>query len=344
MKLYLVELRRFWSRRITWGTMLVVGLIILGSIGIAFTQTSADVPEDDGPTVNQDCVADLTVFRDNGDQEFEGLTDEEIAETYCTFFEDNDRRFFATEILGGFRSDDWSEYREQQQRTSTELVGGERYRSVRFGLEGIVPGVAIFFLVMAVALGGSFVGAEYRSGTVENLLLWEPRRVKVIATKYLAGFVSSAVVMAIVLFWLTLLLLALAQFRGTFDGIEGRFWVDWVGVVFRASLVSGLFFVLAMAIATLAKNTTAAVVALLGWFVVSNIIIEVFARPFRQYELFTNAGSFIGLGDVGRYVGGDQNRVLVYSHGYLVAGVAVLIWAAIPAAIALMVFRRRDIS
>ncbi len=343
MKLFTVELKRFWSRRITWLTMVIVGLFMVLGVGIGFTQASSDPPTG-GVVVDQSCLNAFIGFRDNDNEpEFQGMSDDELGRTFCSE-SDQDRRFFATLILGQSQVQDWSDSRLEAERTDTVRVGGEEYERARFGLEGIVPGISTFLLVIAVVLGGSFVGAEYRSGTVENLLLWEPRRIRVMLTKYGAGLVSAAVVLAIMASWLTGLLLLLARFRGSFQGMEPAFWVDWVAMVGRASLIAGLFFVLAMAIATLAKNTTAAVVALLGWFVVSNILIELLAKWFRQYELFTNAAAFIGQGDVARYVGSGNQQTLVFSHGYWMAAIAVLVWAAVPGAIALAVFRRRDIS
>lgn len=345
MRLFLTELRRFWSRRITWVTMLLVALCMIGSVAIAFTQhDGAEPTEADGPVYYDGCVEDLTAARDAGEPEFAGLSDQEIADIYCLDpFSDGDDRFFATTILSAAEPEDWGKYKERFDERSTILVEGTTYDAPRFGLDGVLPAVSVFLLIVAVVLGGSFVGAEYRSGTMENLLLWEPRRVRVLATKAVAGFVSAAGVSAILAAFLTALLLALAQLRGTFDGVEAAFWVDLVLVLVRAGLMAGCFFGLAMAIATLARNTTAAVAALLGWFVISNILIEVFAKPVRQYELFTNAAAFISSGDVGRHVG-SQGFDLAFSHGPWLAAVVVALWVLVPFVMAAAVFNRRDIS
>lgn len=343
MKLFLVELRRLWSRRITWVTMLVVFLLMLLFVGIGFTQSSSEAPVDE-MTINLDCQRSLSEFRDEGDPEFEGLTDEEIGEQYCVDFVE-DRRFFATTILDdGGEIEDWSEYRAVEEESYPVTIEGERFRSTKFGLDGIVPGIGTFLMIIAVVLGGSFIGAEYRSGTVENLLLWEPRRIRVMLTKYAAGAVSAVGVMIVMMTLLTVLLLALAQFRGSLQGLELSFWVDWAATLGRIGLVAGCYFILAMAIATIAKNTTAAVAAVLGWFVVSNILIELFAKWFRQYELFTNAAAFISLGEVPRYRGSGFDQQLVYSHGPWLGLVIVAIWAAIPGVLAMLLFRRRDLS
>ncbi len=344
MKLFLVELKRLWSRRITWITMLVISLLMVLFVGIGFTQSSSEAPDQSGRVINQDCLRSLTAARDAGDPEFQDMTDDDIADIYCGDFEE-DRRFFATVILGGFGEiEDWSEFRAAGEEPFPITVDGERYRSARLGLDGILPGIGTFLLIIAVVLGGSFIGAEYRSGTVENLLLWEPRRGRVMLTKYAAGFVSAAAVMAILMVWLTLLLLGLAQFRGSFQGIDSTFWVDWVATIARVGLVAGFYFILAVAIASIARNTTAAVVAVLGWFVVSNILIELFAKWFRQYELFTNAGAFISLSEVVRYRGSGFEETLVYSHGPWMGLALVVVWAAIPAVLAVLLFKRRDLS
>lgn len=345
MRLLRTELLRFWGRRITWITLGVISVIMVGSIGIAFTQTDGAEPLGDGPAIrfDENCVSDLAAMRDRGDPEFEGLSDAEIGAQYCTFFtDDGDRRFFATEMVGFGNVTDWDTHRTELDRTSTVVVDGEQLRSSRSGFEGILPAIGVFLLITAVVLGGSFVGAEYRAGTVENLLLWEPRRLRVMATKYAAGFVSSWVVMVLALGVLTLLLILLALVNGTFEGASGRFWMDLVLVLVRAGLMGGCFFILAMAIATVARNTTAAVAVLLGWFVVSNILVELLASRVRQYELFTNAAAFIGLGEVARVVGLQQQRV--FAHGPMTAGLIVAIWTFVPGLLAAWWFRRRDVS
>ena len=164
---------------------------------------------------------------------------------------------------------------------SATRSAGDHVRSANEGLIGILPIVAIFYLVVAVLVGASFVGAEYRSGTVENLLLWEPRRARVLLTKFVAGFGSSVVLTYLLLVWLTALLYLLAITRGTTQGVDGRFWIDVASTSGRGALMGGLFFVASMSVSLIARHTTAAVGVILGWFVVSNLAIELFAQWLR---------------------------------------------------------------
>jgi len=354
VNLFRTELIRFWSRRITWVTLGVAAAVMILAVGIGFFRTDGVEPGTSAAEPDALCLASFQQEIDDGIAQLPpGVSEEEylqMARTqFCVFDRDNDRRFWAVSILGP-ESSDWSENRRQWESptgtiTVTDPSGREvEYRESREPLTGLIPGIAIAFLMISVVLGASFIGAEYRSGTVENLLLWEPRRTKVLLTKYLAGFVSSAVATAMALSFLTGLLLLLAQVHGTYEGVDGRFWIDLVSVIFRASITGGLLFVMAMGIATIFKHTTAAVGAILGWFVISNVLVESLVRSMRQHELVINAAAFVGEGEPFRYVEGRWGAEGVFHHGYLAAGVYVLVWAAVPAVIALIVFNRRDLT
>jgi len=359
VNLFRTELVRFWSRRITWVTLGLAALVMIVAITFAFFRTDAVVPDNAGGGINGACMTGMMTDIREGNTGFPPeMTEAEmidIARTQiCVNRENNDRRFWAVSILGP-ESSDYSENRRffepfaaEGEDPMIDVIGRDgvrrEYRESREPLTGVVPAVSIVFLLIAVILGASFMGAEYRSGTVENLLLWEPRRARVLITKYVAGFLSSAVATAAALGFLTGLLLLLASVHGTYEGVDGRFWIDLVSVLLRASLAGGLMFVMAMAIATIFKHTTAAVGAILGWFVASNIVVETLLRSLRQHELVINAAAFVGEGEPFRYVETTWGHEPVYHHGYLAAGVYVFVWAAIPALIALVIFTRRDLT
>lgn len=203
---------------------------------------------------------------------------------------------------------------------------------------GILPTVATFSLVLAAIIDALFVGAEYKSGTVENLLLWEPRRIRVITAKFIAGFLSSTVTSTIFLTWIVGLFYLLANLHGSTQGVDRRFWIDLVSVGVRASVVGGLFFIMAMSVAVVARNTTASVGVILGWFAVSNIAIELAAKSLRRYELFVSEANVPDT----RVVRGRE--IFAYSHSYLIGGLVLCIWAAVLATFATWTFVRRSID
>ncbi len=363
MNLLVTEFLRFWGRRLVWGAMFVVAGLIVFGIVIAFTQTSSQVGDNsqaiaDAERGTASCVRSVMRDVENGnfDSEVPGISEMSPAEQeailredFCyqdpSWYGDGDKRFFATEILASGRYDDWSRQRpDTGEELSFDVGGGVRVREAVAGLEGFVPSLGLFFLVMAIVIGASFVGAEYKFGTVENLLLWEPRRTRVLWTKFAAGFVGSFMVTFVMLGFFTLMLLLLAQVNGTNQGVDGRFWLDLLSTLGRAGVVGGLFFVLAMSVAVVARNTTASVGLLLGWFVISNIVISLAARWLRQWELFTNAAAFISEGNTPRMEKIQGDWQAVYGHGYLVALLVVVAWALAAAVVATVIFNRRDVD
>jgi len=163
MRLFMVELNRFWGRRITWVTLALMTSLLLLGVGIAFARTSGKAPTGESTiSVNQECVDDLTEARDAGDPQFGDLSDQEIANDYCADrYSDPDGRFWATTILGD-KTSDWSSNQSMKERegSRTITVGSEEYKSSGYGNEGIVPGLSLLLLAVAVVLGGSYVGAE----------------------------------------------------------------------------------------------------------------------------------------------------------------------------------------
>ena len=369
MSLLRTELTRFWSRRLVWITAAIVAAVTTLGVGIAFSQHSSDVG--DGSAARREaernterCVRDFMspdfeadrgqILRDYGldpemsDAEFEQFLRRDFCYQDPAWYGNDDPRFFATEILldswEAKSITSWADDRPDSSTPETGTIGGRIIRRAHDGLNGVLPGVSTFFLVVAVLIGASFVGAEYKAGTVENLLLWEPRRARVLVTKFVAGFVSSFVLTFALLTWLSGLLYVMAVLRGTTDGIDGRFWIDVASTITRGSVMGGVFFVAAMSVSVVARNTTAAVGVILGWFAISNIVIELFAKWMRSWELFTNAGAFIREADGIRYQKIQGFWETYYAHGYMKAGLIAAVWALVLALIATVVFVRRDVD
>lgn len=133
---------------------------------------------------------------------------------------------------------------------------------------------AMFFLLIGTLVGGATVaGAEWRHNTITTLLTWEPRRLR------LHGALSASA--AILGFFISLVLqvIFLAAFlpavfaHGTTDGAGASFWAGLAVAMTRTSAVTAAAALLAVALATLARNTAFAVIAVFAWMaVVENVI------------------------------------------------------------------------
>ena len=253
--------------------------------------------------------------------------------------------FRATDLLLGFGGDitDWSE-----QRPTRDLFldggSGMGWMRVYSGLDGIVGGIGMTVaLLFGGVVGASFLGAEYRYGTIEQVLLWEPRRHRLLAAKYLVVFLGSALITMFAIACFSAALWPAAVWRGTTAGVDGRFWLDMASVILRTGIVAGLFGIIAATVALMTKHTTAAIMGMLGYNIVAGIVIALWFQRFFRWDPLQNASAFITEGDAGKMVK-DQGWGTVSSHTYLTAGALLAAYAAVFAAAGLVVFRRRDVT
>jgi ABC-2 type transport system permease protein len=200
--------------------------------------------------------------------------------------------------------------------------------------EGVLRAGAILFLVFSLLVGASFVGAEYKAGTITSLLTWEPRRVRVLASKLAAAALVSGGLFVALEILLAVVLAALVATRGTgWENVDDHFFRGLAGYLGRGALVTGGLAVVGACIATIGRNTTAALGVLLGYLVIVESIVRGLRPGWDGWYLVENV--FIGLDgqgidEVTRSVPGSALVLLGYL-AIIVAGTAV-------------VFTRRDVT
>src|SRR5690606_13640167 len=90
--------------------------------------------------------------------------------------------------------------------------------------ESMITVLAALLALFGFLVGASFVGAEWRSGGMMNLLLWQPRRLRVLGAKLatlLVGLTGIGVLLGAAWtggFWL------IATYRGITDGMTAEIW------------------------------------------------------------------------------------------------------------------------
>ena len=123
-------------------------------------------------------------------------------------------------------------------------------------------------------IAGSFIGAEYSSGSLANWLSFIPRRGRVFASKLATITVFSALVSAAAT---GLALTAALVIARAYDLPVGRLTAE-LGMLGRGVLVAVALAVLGFCIGTIGRHTAAAIGALLGylfvWFVRSAMLSE----------------------------------------------------------------------
>ncbi len=199
-----------------------------------------------------------------------------------------------------------------------------------------VLSVGMFFLFLGGFFGGATVaGAEWRSGTITTVLTWEPRRLRL----HGARLCSGAILAFVISFGLQVVFLAsfvpAVLVNGTTDGVDGSFWLSLVVVMARTSVITAAAAVLAMSLATAARNTAFAVIAMFAWIVVVEGLIRTLKPSLSGWlwgETVTTVVSWSRLDTV------EVARSPLLAATTLAAYLAVIVGGAAIS------FRRRDIA
>jgi|tagenome__1003787_1003787.scaffolds.fasta_scaffold20854316_1 ABC-2 type transport system permease protein len=161
---------------------------------------------------------------------------------------------------------------------SRVTVSDDDYLPHQFVFRTDVP---IFITVAAGLLslfgflvGASFVGAEWTSGGMANLLLWRPRRWAVLTAKLVTVLLGVLLTSVLALgalvgaFWFT------ARYRGMFGALTRGFWESLALTGARAVAFGMVAAVAGFAIASLGRHTAMALGAGLAYA----LVVEVGAR------------------------------------------------------------------
>ena len=212
---------------------------------------------------------------------------------------------------------------------------------------GILGPVANLLPIMAFVLGASFIGADLKAGMIEQILTWEPRRLRIVLARSVASFLGCAVLAMALAALLVGLLFVLAASTGGVDGTSGEFWTNVAFAIVRTGVSVGLFSLIGLGLTLLVNSSIGSIVSfLIYWFIGESFLLSVFLPKISAWAPITNAASFASGADVERISGsafsGDFD--IITDHGYVTAGIVLGAWTLLSLALGSAVFQRRDIS
>src|SRR3954452_10016812 len=191
---------------------------------------------------------------------------------------------------------------------------------------------------LGFVLGASAGGAEWAQKTVQALLFWETRRVRVIVAKVaaLSAVAAAFVVLGQLLTIAGTRLVALTS--GTTNGYTGHVWTDILGTQSRGLLLTALTAVAAFSIASLTRNTGAALGAAFLYFVIIEQVIHAWKPWTAKYLLTPNVAALVA----GHVDLSDEAKVVVINSGR--AGVTIFVYVAVLLGVPTALFVRRDVT
>lgn len=271
MRLIKAEWRRLFKRRFT-RYMLLIAVLVLGAIGTAMWLTNQKT----GP-------AQLAAAEQRAQQEYQ-----QALAAYRQHCAELQQRSDVDPREKQFCED-------PQVGPQPEHFRAEWYLPPTFEFKREFPAmITVFAGILALVgfvVGASFVGAEWHSGGMMNLLLWRPQRLRVLLAKLgtlLVGLLTVGLVLGAAwtaAFW------AIGTYRGTTEGMTPGTWESFaltgargLGLVLIAAAVG-------FGIASLGRHTamalgTAVGVGVVGIVGVAIVLGEMLRLPFWERYLW----------------------------------------------------------
>ena len=204
----------------------------------------------------------------------------------------------------------------------------------RARLKNLLQGSSGVLAIIGWALGASLLGSEFASRSMTTLLTWETRRVRVILAKAAVVIVGAAALGALALLALALALWPTMALHGAPLGAADPSIATLAGVIARGAALTALAAGMGLAIATLGRNTAAALGAGFAYIIVLENILGSSLRGWRRWLLLGNAIVFVS----GSRDSGVPGRSVAGAGLFLAAVAGTLLIGAATA------FRTRDLS
>jgi ABC-2 type transport system permease protein len=125
--------------------------------------------------------------------------------------------------------------------------------------------LAAILCLFAFVVGASFIGAEWTSGGLTNQLLWRPRRLPLLATKFGSGLLGVLIVgIGVLIGWLATLW-TIATTAGSTAGATAGFWRSTALTSVRVLALTLVAAAIGFALASLGRHTAMALGVFIGY-------------------------------------------------------------------------------
>lgn len=201
--------------------------------------------------------------------------------------------------------------------------------------DNAVTTAALFLLIGGFFAGAAVAGAEWRAGTITTVLTWEPRRVRLNLTRTAAcGICAFVVALALQVVFLASFLPAVFA-NGTTVGTSSGWWISLALALARTALITSFAAMLAVALATLGRNTAFALAAVFAWVVVIEGLIRSMRPAWAQYLWAENIATAVQWA---------QMKNVEFIRGPLLALGTIVLYISVLVVTSTIVFQRRDIA
>lgn len=330
MRLLVVETRRLWLRRLTWFT-LVAGVLVIGLMDVATWQQAQPVAAAEQAQSDSDYQQALKDWQANGKQMLQDCLQQQAeaqkadpkVDLQCDQANQAPKREYFGRQPQGFL--------DLAPRTTSDAA-------LTFG-----------FLIFLIGVSG--VAAEFTTGSIGTWLTFQPRRLRVLASKLAAtavtGFIASAALVAL----LVGTTYAIGRYAGTTGAVPSEGLRDLGLLALRVITAGTMAGVVGAVLGALTRHTGAAIAVALGYAVAVEGFVRAWKPELAPFLVEPNVTAWVaghatynvptcGRSSEGYYDCTFVEQTLWQGDGarYGAVVVALLILAALWA------FRRRDVT
>ena len=201
--------------------------------------------------------------------------------------------------------------------------------------DGILTVAAVFLALGAAICGASVAGAEWKAGTITTVLTWEPSRPRLHAARTISAAILAFIIGTLLQVVFLAALLPAVWAHGNTVGTDGAWWSSLMLAAARISFITALVAVLAMSIATIGRNTVAALVAISAWALIAEGLIRGYKPGLARWLITENVATVVPWTPI---------TDVRFHRGPGTALATLVLYLVIAAVIAAATFMRRDIA
>jgi hypothetical protein len=207
------------------------------------------------------------------------------------------------------------------------------------GLRNALADAATPLALAGFILGASLLGADYASHALATLLVWEPRRSRVLASRAVACATVTTGASLAILALLLVALLPAALVHGTGPAPTATWYLSVAGLAVRCALLAAAVSVIGVSVAAIGRSTAAALAAAGVYVLVIERTAMGVAPSLGRWLVVADAISWVSLSRQPTMPGGHTNGHTVVTAGLLlIAGVVALF------GLATAVLKHRDVA
>ena len=328
MRLTKVELRRLFSRRLT--TVALLGALVV--TGLMMFATFQDAKPLSGPELTQQRVQ-----FDQARKEFDANGQQQVQD--CL-----------TQQANAQKADPKADFGCNQMEPKLENYSKPQAKFAAFMPSTLVSGSYLLTFVGFV-IGASFVAAEFSSGSMANWLTFEPRRMRVYASKLVAAGLGLIPATVTLLGLLTAGVWLIIRHFSPAVSTTAKVWGDLGEMGARSLALALAATVTGAALGVLLRRTVAVLGIAVGYLVLVEGVFGQALQGARPWLLQLNVNAWLQHGAgyfiqscktdaQGGYSCQGVEKVLSFGHSSAYLGLLVVVAVGLAA----LVFRRRDVS